>query len=350
MNKYFALCLVLLFCSIALAKTPEEINPLFVIKQKGKFGYIYKTGKIAIEPQFDNARSFSEGLAAVQKGKKWGFIDKNGKYVIEPTHSNVDNASNFSEGLAFIPNNGFIDQTGKVVIETQKYVMYADKFSEGLAWYNNREDKYGYINQQGDTAIEPQFTHANNFSEGLAAVRFGSKDSEKFGYIDTSGKFVIEPKYSWAEKFSEGFAAVQVSVVQDSSTFKKLVYKYGYIDKTGQIVIEPQFEDAIDFSDGLAGVKINEKWGYINKSGKIVIKPQYNITRSFSEGLAKVFDNDNIYFRYIDKNGKTVITFKKLPRLFDGDDFHNGLALIISMENEYGYINKAGKYIWKLTR
>ena len=49
-----------------------------------KYGYIDKSGKVVIEPQFDYVRDFSEGLAVVEKDGKWGVIDKNGKVVIEP--------------------------------------------------------------------------------------------------------------------------------------------------------------------------------------------------------------------------------------------------------------------------
>ena len=33
-------------------------------------------------PQFDEAKTFSEGLAAVKVGEKWGYIDKAGQVVI----------------------------------------------------------------------------------------------------------------------------------------------------------------------------------------------------------------------------------------------------------------------------
>ena len=62
-----------------------------------KYGFIDKNGKVVIEPQFDGADAFSEGLARVKKDRKWGFIDKSGKVVIEPQ---FDWVSDFSEGLA----------------------------------------------------------------------------------------------------------------------------------------------------------------------------------------------------------------------------------------------------------
>ena len=62
-----------------------------------KYGFIDKSGKVVIEPQFDDAEDFSEGLAQVGKDGKWGFIDKSGKVVIEPQY---DYVGDFSEGLA----------------------------------------------------------------------------------------------------------------------------------------------------------------------------------------------------------------------------------------------------------
>ena len=39
---------------------------------------------MVINPQFDAASPFSEGLAHVRIGGKWGYIDPAGKMVINP--------------------------------------------------------------------------------------------------------------------------------------------------------------------------------------------------------------------------------------------------------------------------
>jgi hypothetical protein len=54
---------------------------------EGKWGYIDKSGKMVIEPQFENALFFSGGLAHVSPltGEEirgmWGYIDKSGQFV-----------------------------------------------------------------------------------------------------------------------------------------------------------------------------------------------------------------------------------------------------------------------------
>src|SRR6218665_1119163 len=69
------------FCTSETLLAPVKID--------GKWGYIDKSGKIAINPQFDFAWEFQEGLAVIQFGDKngfdkWGYIDKTGEIVIEP--------------------------------------------------------------------------------------------------------------------------------------------------------------------------------------------------------------------------------------------------------------------------
>src|SRR5882724_8349970 len=60
---------------------PPSLFPVFV---EGKFGYIDKTGKLVLKPQYAGGSRFSEGLAAVQlvKAGKVGFIDETGGIVI----------------------------------------------------------------------------------------------------------------------------------------------------------------------------------------------------------------------------------------------------------------------------
>jgi hypothetical protein len=44
-------------------------------EKTGKWGYIDRTGKYLVKPQFDEARAFGkDGLARVRIADKWGYI------------------------------------------------------------------------------------------------------------------------------------------------------------------------------------------------------------------------------------------------------------------------------------
>ena len=62
-----------------------------------------KVPEFAIEPQFDDAEVFGEGLARVKAGGVWGYIDETGAYVIQPVY---EEAQGFSDGMAAVKYNG----------------------------------------------------------------------------------------------------------------------------------------------------------------------------------------------------------------------------------------------------
>ena len=83
------------------------------------------------------------------------------------------------------------------------------------------------------------------------------------GFIDKKGKMVIQPQFSQAGPFREGVAKVSLGKDQ-----------WGYIDKNGKLIIEAKYKQAWDFNDGLAMVQLNKGFGYIDKSGNnIAEKP-----------------------------------------------------------------------------
>lgn len=73
------------------------------VKLTGKWGYIDRTGRIVINPQFEEAGDFSEGLARVKTGGKWGYIDRTGRFLVNPQ---FEEAGDFSQGLARVKLGG----------------------------------------------------------------------------------------------------------------------------------------------------------------------------------------------------------------------------------------------------
>ena len=59
-----------------------------------------KKGKVMIEPQYDEAKSFSNGLAAVCIDGMWGFINEENELVIENRF--LDTGYFTSGGVCFV--------------------------------------------------------------------------------------------------------------------------------------------------------------------------------------------------------------------------------------------------------
>ncbi len=311
--------------------TEEELFPAQAITASGnKIGFINLRGNWIIQPIYDRADRFRDGLACVKTGRKYGCIDKRGNWVIQPIYEKF---GGFSEGLSWVSigdKSGFIDKRGNWVI--QPIYDSAGGFSEGLAWVSIG-DKSGFIDKSGKIVIQSSAAGLLTpiFSDGLALVQIESK----YGFIDKSGKLVIQPIYDIARNFSDGLAAVELSG------------KWGFIDKRGNWVIQPVYEQAYDFFEGFASVEIgrksgfidNRKSGFIDKSGELVIQPVYDTTRDFFEGLARVVIGGK--WGFIDKKGILVI-----DPVYDGvSDFISGFAAVVQNKQFLGYINKQGELV-----
>ena len=83
----------------------------------GRWGYVDGTGRLVIECRYADARSFDDGLAAVQEPEGlWGYIDTAGRAVVAPQFTV---AGAFDDGMAWVQAGelwGRIDKTGKTII------------------------------------------------------------------------------------------------------------------------------------------------------------------------------------------------------------------------------------------
>lgn len=221
-----------------------------------RFGYIDKTGRLAIPYIFTTAHDFSEGKAyvEVQADSYKGFIDKTGKRLFSVGESAL--AENFSDGLVRVYNydtkeNYFLDSNGNKVLTLAPYASVND-FHDGLAYYSD-DTWSGFIDKSGKRVIDcTAYDGIHDFSEGLAAV---SKDGRVFGFIDTKGNVVIPISH-------EGVPG------------------------------EGDYYEFCDFHDGLCRVLKDNRWCFINKKNEIVLETDYEWVSDMHEGVALVNNYD----------------------------------------------------------
>ncbi len=334
----------------------KDVVNRFPILKNGKWGYIDKSGKIVIKPEYDKAANFSGGLALVRLNQPRSIGKSSDGRLGGHTASFSDRLQPKSK-----PAYGFIDRDGNKATDIK--FDYADSFSEDLALVrvgNAGTGMYGYIDKSGWMVIEPKFPYKDftkddqKFSEGLALVRIGTMRRGKYGFIDKQGHTVIDVKYKMAKPFSEGLACVKVGDWGKG--------KYGFINRNGHFVVKPQYDRAESHSDGLAGVwngdtltaflsllsmvpntpEITGTWNYIDKAGASRFEIRNGWVGSFSEGFA-VRELAGIR-TYIDRTGCEVIKTH-----FDfAKPFLNDLAMV-KVDGKWGYINKSGMYVWEPT-
>lgn len=79
------------------------VNEYAAVKIDVKWGFVDHEGKIVIEPKYDNAYSFSCGLAPVLIKDKWGYIDETENFVISPQFNMAKSFNTF--GIAPVLNS-----------------------------------------------------------------------------------------------------------------------------------------------------------------------------------------------------------------------------------------------------
>ena len=144
------------------ATKPEELylGDPYESDRTGLWGWLSYKNKWIILPKYESAKSFSDGLAAVQLNNKWGFVNKTGKEVTPLKYDDVANSSSFSDALK------------------------KGSFSEGLAAVQLNK-KWGFVNKTGKEVTPLKYDNVgySGFSEGLAPVRLNGK----YGFVDKEG-------------------------------------------------------------------------------------------------------------------------------------------------------------------
>ena len=96
---------------------PEKQDAYVKINRGGKWGFKDRSGKMVIEPVYDEVFTFHDDLCCVEKEEKFGYINRNGEIVIPIEY---DCAMSFSEGYACVYKRdkcGYVNAKNEVVVD-----------------------------------------------------------------------------------------------------------------------------------------------------------------------------------------------------------------------------------------
>lgn len=315
------------------------------------------SGKILGKGKFQKIAPFIMDVAIVE------LKDAAGNKVIAYIDTTGAEVTRFDKQkyLSIIPQN---KKTGLTSFEVKAMFLKGFlPFRDGLSpIQSDATDKFGFFNKSLKLVIPAEYSAADSFSEGLAAVR---NNDQNWGYINVKGHLVIPYTYSRRpSRFSSGRAKVESKGG-----------KQGYINKDNKLVIPAIYEDATTFYKGYALVRADHKSPVqlIDTTGKVVStfskgsyidnpdrwagisgKEEEDYTFFDSETLRQLVDHGKGIFTYglsygvADFKGNLILDFnyKYLADYHDGKmfaywtEFKNN-----STSHTYGIINDKGELI-----
>ena len=197
----------------------------------------------------------------------------------------------------------------------------------------NEDGKWGYVDENKNWIIDPQFYDARMFNKG-AATAFKSKD--ECGIINTKGEWVIQPKYEVVGPIGNGYF---FAAYKDK--------RMAIIDEYENIAVDGLMEESLTkrFTENLVPVSKwitfdNEKVlvGFKNYKNEWTIKPQYISYTLFKDGYAVVRKSDSTQI-VIDTLGNTVLS---IPQSIDMATQYADSLIPVRSNNKWGYMNIKG--------
>ncbi|MDO4571161.1 MAG: WG repeat-containing protein [Planctomycetia bacterium] len=230
----------------------------WVNDETGKYLFLDTTGKILMD-EIEDA-GFHGGvkdrheicwgqttrLCPIKKDGKWGCMDWSGKLVIPCRFDEISPICDSTLVCVYAKEAGdsrlverVADRNGNIYDYTFEYDLDEENFllrnrqTGGCRIYN---EKKGWVTRQ-------EYRDVGMPSEGL--LYFRDTETGKYGYMDENENVVIPPQFCIAYDFRNGLALVGMEgeglvMMTDSAGFP-LMGKFGYINKKGEYVWKPSW-------------------------------------------------------------------------------------------------------------
>ena len=313
------------------------------------------TSEVIIAPQYEDAKSFSDGYAAVKKDGKWGYIDEEGNVVVDFKY---DWANFFSEGVALVATLEELsyDYGGDSLHTEKRYVVHlidasgmdvvlTDSSIEGwgaypvgydsypvTVWYN---EEIGGMDPESEAEMESTWFCSDGvvYANGYLYHTDGSQILLK----SFDGLFVPED-YTWDDSYFDYYSAIGPCV-------------------DGVI---PMMAGVMGLADGY------QQAFYMDLEGNI-IKTFTPANWDTGEGISEVYAPDEglilvttlagpvpdmwgyCYIRYgvMDMDGSWVIQPEHTNYYvrLNGDIFHDGMLPMANEDERWGVFNTSGELV-----
>jgi hypothetical protein len=274
---------------------------------------------------------------------KYGYIDSTGVFVIDPIY---DYADDFRDGVAVVrqgEDNLVIDRTGTVIYQSKDTI---GSFHNGAASIYTNDDiwLYGFIDTAGKVIVEPKYPSVSDFDKNGHAYA-SLPDNSTYDLIDIAGNVI--------DSYTPNIDADYVLSFEDGYGVYTKNSKYGVVSiTTGETILEPIYSSIQYLGNDLFAVKDPAVESYeaeikpaaiFNLQGKQLTDYVYYDISHFNGDYASACDDTTIFF--IGTDGKPVNT---LPS-FDGSGVLNlqGNIIKANVDGVLTYYHTDNTVLWK---
>ena len=229
----------------------EDGDELVCFSNGKRRGYFDRyTGELAIQPKYEKAWVFSEGLACVMLEGKLGFIDHEGNMVIGNTFNYSPNIGIycFHNGLCIMKGDnsltGLIDKQGNWYVEP--IYKYVNRVAKGCWEVKDTCNRYGLLDENGQTILPCEYSDVRICYDG-SCIKVVTMDhvDQVFDFegnmINACSFYEIDDiYYTVSDKYDECEHGLCVNKCLKYSTIDGY---YGLMDRRGNMITLPIYTD-----------------------------------------------------------------------------------------------------------
>jgi hypothetical protein len=168
----------------------SEAESLFqLVKEEAYYGFKDTSGNIVVSIQYEDAKSFSEGLAPVKIMGKWAYINSQEEFIIQPR---FEEAWPFYKSSALVKIDGyynFIAPNG--TLRNKKGFTKVERLPTGN-WQIWSGNDIGLADSLGNEQIIPKYTLLHDWGNGYVCfLKHGL-----YGVLDYKQNIIMSGKYT----------------------------------------------------------------------------------------------------------------------------------------------------------
>ena len=387
----------------------NDENGYFTLRLNCKMGLADSTGKVIIEPFYDDLYFTEKGLIGARIDEAYGKLDLNGE-IVTPFKTYFDYSSSDIEVFEIEGLFGYRRKSDGVILVPALYEEADSVYDQ----YNHlirvkKNGKYGFLECYNYKELTPMhFDEASPVCDNKARVKldgnyyylndkgkiivpshnmFNKKagvidHAGKYGFIDPNGKELLPAVYNNINGDSEDFFVVlkdcKYGVVSPNGILITPI-KYDYIYGNGELtelsfnnryygsklceviighssgvinamgteIIPPIYDEITSWiENGVIAVRLGNKWGYIDTNG-------HSFAGSIHyENIGGFLTNKLLSAKYngkwgaVNQNGDVMIPFLyDYDFHFPNDNFGGYYPAAVAINGKWGYIDTLGQEV-----